>query len=277
MTLAQRNLYFKLGIVLASLSLVLLFMLTGRLLPLLPEYCRAALHRNDGFIQSLAGRFLSPEPIVLLAAWYISSLYALFASLVVFFYFEKTQAPEILFFGLFGVSFVFETLRMLVPLQGIHEFHYAFSIYGTRMLVFGRLFGVLSLFVSSVYSAGLDIQKQGRVIIVMVISILLVSFRLPVDESSYNTTFTMLYAYSSMFRLTETVLAFLTVTSFLVAAYHKGNAEYRPIALAALLVSLGRTMLIRSDTWLTPLPGLILLAAGTWFFTTRLRRIYLWS
>jgi len=276
MTLAQRNLYFKTGILLSSLSFLILLVLTGKLLPLLPEYCEMAMYRPEGILQKLAGHFFEAVPRAPLVTLFASVLYTLLASISVFFYFEKTQTSEILFFGLFVLSFVFETFRILIPLRGIYEFSPMLLVAGARLLVFGRMFGAFSIFISGIYAAGFDIQKQGRVIIAAVMAILMISFKLPVNGLSWDTSFTMSFAYSSMFRFADNILLVITVVSFLVAAYVRGIADYRFIALGSLLVSLGRGLLIGTDTWLTPFPGVILLAAGTWLITTRLHQVYLW-
>jgi hypothetical protein len=35
-------------------------------------------------------------------------------------------------------------------------------------------------------------------------------------------------------------------------------------------------MLLASDTWVTPLPALLLLAGGTWIICVQLHHVYLW-
>ncbi|MDR2552120.1 MAG: hypothetical protein LBD31_02995 [Treponema sp.] len=276
MTLAQRNRYFKGGIILSLCCLIFLSSQTGKLLPLYPELCEAAIRRSPGIFQSLAVRLFTPIPQVPFATSLAAVLYALIASALVFLFFEKTQSPEIVFFGLFILSFVFEILRVMVPLWGLHRFPPVFLILGTRMLIFGRFFGVFALFASSVYAAGLEIQKQGSVIIASVIAILVVSLRIPVNSLSWDSSLTMISGYSSMFRFAEDAVMVITVISFLAAAHIKGTGDYLFIALGALLVSLGRSLLISADTWVTPVPGLALLIAGTWLVAARLHRIYLW-
>jgi len=276
MTLAQRNIYFKTGIFLSSCSILLLLALTGKLLPLLTDYCEAASGRPGGAFQHLAEKFFETEPLVPLVSLYTAVFYALFVSVVTLVYFEKTQTPEILFFGLFAMSFVFEIIRIMVPLKGLFELSPIMMIFGTRMLVFSRLFGTISLFISSVYAAGLDMQKQGRMVIGLIIAILVISFRLPINGFSWDTSFTMIFAYSSMFRFFGLFLVVITGASFLIASYSRGTADYRFIALGSLLVSLGRNLLFDADTWLTPVPALIMLVTGTWLITVRLHQVYLW-
>jgi hypothetical protein len=276
MTLAQRNWYFKTGIILSSLCLLFLAASAGKLLPFYPGLSEAALHRTQGIVQNLAARFFIPVPLAPFVTTSAAILYALGVSILVFFFFEKTQSPEILYFGLFALSFVFEILRLMVPLQEIYDFPPVLLVMGTRILIFGRLFGVLALFASSLYAAGMEIQKQGKVILTIVIAILVISIKIPVNGLAWDSSLTMICAYSAMFHFVEYALMGLTVVSFLMAAYSKGIGEYFFVALGALLVSLGRNLLIGADTWVTPLPGLIMLAAGTWFITGRLHQVYLW-
>jgi hypothetical protein len=276
MTLVQRNLYFKIGIFISSCSILLLLTLAGKLLPLLPEYCEAAVNRTGGAFQHLAGQFFSSVPLVPFVSLVIAIFYTFFVSITVLVSFEKTQTPEILFFGLFALSFVFEIFRIMVPLKGLFEVSSLILIIGTRMLIFARLFGTISLFISGVYAAGLDMQKQGRMVIGLVIAILIISFKLPVNGYLWDTSFTMVFAYSAMFRFAELVIVVITGISFLIASYNRGTADYRFIALGSLLVFLGRTLLFGADTWLTPAPAVIMLVVGTWLITARLHKVYLW-
>ncbi|MDR2661787.1 MAG: hypothetical protein LBC31_02180 [Treponema sp.] len=276
MTLAQRNRYFKGGIILSSLCFLTLASFAGKLLPFYPDLSAAALHRSGGAFQALAAKFFDPSPYAPFVTMTLAVIYSLSASILIFVFFEKTQSPEILFFGLFALSFVFEIFRIMPPLQRLYGFPSVLLVWGARMLIFGRLLGVISLFASSVYAAGLETQKQGRVVITMVMAILVISIRIPVNGLAWDSSFTMIFAYGSMFRFAEDALLVITVVSFLVSAYTRGNGEYLLIALGVFLAALGRGLVIGADTWITPLPGSIMLIAGTWIVTARLHQVYLW-
>jgi hypothetical protein len=71
-------------------------------------------------------------------------------------------------------------------------------------------------------------------------------------------------------------IVLITMISFFVSAYSRGTREYVFIGIGSLLVFLGRNILLNADTWVTPLPGLVSLGAGTWFICTQLHRVYLW-
>jgi hypothetical protein len=70
-------------------------------------------------------------------------------------------------------------------------------------------------------------------------------------------------------------LLVLTVISFFIAAHTRSDKEYIFIGIGSLLAFLGRNALLHADAWIT-LPGLAVLAVGTWFFCTKLHRVYLW-
>jgi hypothetical protein len=79
-----------------------------------------------------------------------------------------------------------------------------------------------------------------------------------------------------MFMLIETVIVILTAVNFVVASHARSAHEYVFMGLGAFLALIGRNWLLNSDTWLTPLPGLVLLALGTWFICARVHQVYLW-
>jgi hypothetical protein len=296
MTVDQRNLYFKAGIFLSLFCLAVLVFLAGKLLPFYPELCGQALHRPEGFLQNpffsnsfsqnqfsqnsfsqnLADRIFSTTPPSVYGSLIASAVYTLCASILLFIFFEKTPSPEILFIGLFALSFVFETLRIMVPLQKVYAFPSALLAAGTRLLFLGRFSGIFSLFISSLYAAGINTQKQGRMVLAMLIAILLVVLRIPVSGQSWDTGLVMLSGFSSMLRLTEAVLIVITIVSFLVASYAKDTKEYLFVALGVFLAFLGRGLLTGTDTWAALALGVLMLAGGTWLIMLWLHRVYLW-
>jgi hypothetical protein len=276
MTLSQRNRYFIAGIVLSSLCLLWMIPYITKLLPFYPELTAAAIKRVPGLFQRAAAYFFAAAPLAPFATVAASVVYTLAVSFLVYFFFEKTQSPEILFFGLFTLSFTFEVLRLMLPLKELYGFSGIFLILGARILFFGRFFGVLSLFASSVYAAGLDLQKQGTVVIAIAIAALIVSLGIPIDGFSWDTNLVMVSGYAVILRLAEAGILVISVISFFAAAYIRGAREYLTVGLGAFLVFAGRDLLVNADTWLTPVPGFIMLCAGTWLVSSKLHRVYLW-
>jgi hypothetical protein len=275
MTLSVRNNYFRTGIILSLVSLALTLALCFITLPAYPQAGAAAV-RTTGIFQSLVSRFFQSQAYVAFATMVGAVLYALVSMILIYYFFEKTQSPEILFFALFVSSFAFEGLRVMVPLRGIYDLPAFYLVLGSRVLLFTRFFGILSIFAASVYAAGLGEQKQGNIVFIIAIAALVIALGVPIDGLAWDSSLMMLRGYPSMLKLAEVGIMAITMISFLISAYTRGSREYIFIGIGSLLVFWGRAMLLPSDTWVTPLPALLLLAGGTWIICVQLHHVYLW-
>jgi hypothetical protein len=276
MTLYDRNIFFRVEIVIAGGFLVLAGILALRALPACPAAMAEAVRRSPGIIQGLANRFLEPNPFVPFASLAAAALFSPIALVLIYFFFEKTQAPEILFITLFVLSFSFEVMRLMTLLQKTWVIPSIYLLLASRTLLFGRLFGIFSLFAAGVCAAGLEVQKQLNVIFIAVFISLVVTLGIPIDILTWDSSFSMINGYLSLFRMVETVVLLITMASFFISAWSRGTPEYISIGLGSFLAFAGRNMLLSADTWLSPLPGLLLLVAGVWLICTRLHKVYLW-
>jgi hypothetical protein len=276
MTLSNRNFFFKAGIVISSVTLIGIAAVSTVLLPLYLEMIPLAARRPHGIIQILISRLLSPDPYVPFVTMITAVVYSLITLILIYYFFEKTQAPEILFIAFFTLSLAFESARIIVPLRSAWELPGVYLIAAYRVLIFGRYFGLFSLFVAGVCASGLEIREPGNVILLILGAALIVALGMPIDGLSWDSTLCLISGYASMFKLVEIGVILITTVSFLVSAYIRGAREYVFIGIGAFLVSIGRNLLLAADTWATPLPGLAILMVGTWFICNQLHRVYLW-
>jgi hypothetical protein len=276
MTISSRNGFFKVGIILSTVIVGLIALAAVIILPVYPELSSEAVRRPGGIIQALINPFLEPAPYAPFAAMTGAVVYALVTMILIYYFFEKTQSPEILFFAFFALSLAFEGVRAMVPLKEVYNLPGVFLVMASRVLLFGRYFGIFSLFTASVYASGLEMQKQGYVVFILAAATLMIALGVPIDGLSWDSSFAMISGYMGMFRVMELGVIVITMMSFFVSAYSRDSREYRLIGIGSFLVFLGRAMIISADTWVTPLPALGILALGTWFICTRLHRVYLW-
>jgi hypothetical protein len=276
MTLSNRNCFFKAGIIISLVTLIGIAAVSRLLLPFYPALIPLAVRRSQGIFHVITDHFLSPVPYAPFATIITAVAYSLITMSLIYYFFEKTQAPEILFIAFFTLSFAFESVRLIVPLRSAWELPgvYVTAVY--RALIFGRYFGLFSLFVASVCASGLEIREPGNVILLIVGATLIVALGMPIDGLSWDSTLCLISGYASMFKLVEIGIILITTASFLVSAYIRGAREYILIGVGALLVSIGRSLLLTADTWATPLLGLAILVVGTWFICNQLHRVYLW-
>ena len=276
MTLSQRNIYFRTGIITCGLSLLLIIAAAYIVSPAYPQVLAQSAIRSSGIFPSIIKNILTPSPNVPFAAILAAAVYALAGIILIYFYFEKTHSPEILFISLFIVSMALESARITLPLRKILDISNSYVIYSYRILIFGRFFGLFSLFVASICTAGLKIQKEHNIVIVTAMAALIIAMGIPVDGLAWDSTMSMLSGYSSTLVMIELSILGITIASFLISAYTRGSKNYLYIGLGALLTYLGRGILLNSDTWITPAPGLIILTWGTWIICTKFHSIYLW-
>lgn len=276
MTLSTRN-RFLIAAFVATIPAI------GTLVVSFPEFAGAAARAMSAADQRAAGPlaalfelFAKPSAWATVSSIPLACAYAAGTIVMLYYSFEKTQAPEILFFALFAFSFIGEFFRISVPIAASREWPPAIVVGAARAVSFARFFGVLSLLASSVYANGIDFQKHGRVVIIVVITALTIAAGIPVDGLTYDTSFTPISGYRVMLDLTEITIAAIAAVSFLVGAYVRSAREFYAAALGVLLAVIGRDLLLRGDSWATLLAGSAFLIGGTWLFAVKIHRYYLW-
>ena len=275
MTLSVRNNFFKGGITLAALSLGVIITAGYFAYSAFPGVTAAAAHRAWG-VQILVSGFAASSSYVPFWTMLCAVACSFIGIALIYFFFEKTQSPEIFFFGFFIISLSFEFTRIAIPLKVVLPYPAMHLISAARVLLFGRYFGIFSLFAAGACAAGLNAQRQQTVFFMLVLAALIIALNVPVDSLTWDTSLKMLNGYSYMFNLVEAGILIITILTFFISAHTRGNRSYTVIGIGVLLAFFGRNILIGSDTWITPVPGFILLAAGSWFVCSRLHRIYLW-
>jgi hypothetical protein len=276
MTITTRNRFFAAGIVVSLIALAVAASAAFFAISVYPEAGNEAIRRPAGLLQIFAVRFLRPSPYVSYLTMIVTVIYAFVTLIFIYYFFEKTQSSEILFFSLFVMSLAFEAIRILVPLWKVYGFPGVFLVISTRALLFFRYLGLFSLFIASVYASGLGEQKQENSIFILILVTLTLALMVPVDGLSWDSTLVPVFGHSTMFRMVDMGITGITVISFLIGSYTRGTKEYIRIGIGSFLVFWGRAVLFSSDTWVTPFPGLMLLVLGTWLVCAQLHRVYLW-
>jgi len=276
MTLSARNNLFRGGIFFAAVSLCLVAAGGYFAFPAFPKAVGAAGLRSQGIMQSIAVKLT--EASAYIPFWTILGLvaYSLISIILIYYFFENTQSPEILFFAIFIISLSFEFIRVLLPLKNVLHVPAMYLITAFRILFFGRYFGLFSLFAASVYAAGLNIQKQKYIFLIMIVSSLYIAMNVPVDSLVWDSSLVLWSGYNKMFKIAGAGILVITMVTFFISAHTRGSKNYITIGIGVFLALVGRDILFSADNWITPIPGICLLMMGTWFTCTRLHREYLW-
>ncbi len=272
----MRNRLLGVGIAAPILPATALILSAAEALRTAPAASEEAIRRARGLIQVLSAFLFDPSPYAPLASIVFSILYAGATVALIYYFFEKTQAPEILFIALFALSLAAEGFRIAVPLAMARNWPPAYVVGAARALLFGRFFGLFALFAAGLYAAGLEYQKHGRVVIIVAAAAFAIAAGAPVDGLSWDSSFSPIPGYAFMLEIVQIGVAAIAVVNFLVAAYSRGTADFAHVALGCVLVVIGRDGLIRADTWLALPLGAAAIASGTVLAAAKVHRFYLW-
>ena len=276
MSLSTRNLIFKLGIVFSLLCLLIGIAASSKVTPIYAQMETEITRRPEGFLQAFIEKFTDAELLAAHCGIVASVLYSLLSIIFIHYSFEKTQSPEILFVAFFAASFSLEALRLILPLKWVYEIPSLYVLAASRVILFGRYFGIFSLFTASVYATGFRVQKQRNVITITTVITLIIVLGFPIDTQTWDSSLNMINGYLSVFSLIEMGTFLIATISFFIAAWSRGSREFIFIGVGIVFAFLGRNLLLNADTWEALPVGLLFLVTGTWLICTRLHKVYLW-
>jgi len=275
MTLSERNTFFKVGIIFCAICTLFIIAASFFLIPQYQDLNENA-PRPSKIFQSISGIFFNSEHIAVHVSIILAVIFSLVGIIFIYAYFERTSAPEILYIAIFTISFAFESLRLVLPLQIIFDFPSFYMLLAFRILLFERFFCIFALFAASICAAGFEVQKTRNIIFIIIIADLIITMGVPIDVLNRDTSFNMISGFNSMFRMVELVTFLTTVISFLIAAKNRGSKEYNFVAIGIMTALIGRNLLLNTDNWLGSSLGIVLLLFGTWFLCSKLHKIHLW-
>ena len=274
--MSDRNNFFKGGIVISSLCLLLCIAAFVKVIPVYSVMESDITLRSKGIFQTLVEKHFNARILAVYCCIAVSVLYSILTLIFIYFSFEKTQSPEILFVAFFAVSFAPEILRLILPLSHVYDISPMYLPMASRIILFGRYFGIFSLFAAVMYAVGFEPQRQRNVVLITIVITLVIVLGVPVDTHTWDSSLNVISGYLSMSRLVEAGAFLLTTISFLVAAWLRSSREYAFAGVGTVLAFIGRGILLTADSWAGPVAGLVFLALGTWLICTNIHKVYLW-
>jgi len=274
MTLSERNAFFKTGII---VCLIITVFLAAASYIIIPHYSvMGENNRSASLLQIISGWFLKSNNYAVHVSIIMAVLFSFVGIILIYFFFERTAAPEILYISFFTVTFSFEILRLVYPLHLIYTFPSFYLLSAARILIFARYFNVFSLLAASLCAAGLEIQKSRNIIMAIFFAVTALTFGIPIDTENWDASFNIVNGFAYIFRTIDIVIFFTTVITFFAAVKVRGSREYVYIGIGVALALIGRNILIGTDNWTGPILGILLLSFGTWFICSKLHKIHLW-
>lgn len=221
---------------------------------------------------------LTPHaPAAALAGIVFFPLISLATLVYILFAFEKTQTTEITFFAAGLFSMALESFRIIIPLNELWA-HTAFIVTAiSRISLFCRLFIVLTLLSSIIFTTGQTSQQIGAAIFLTAFFSLSLVNAVPFNPVNLNTAYFIRPGYSGMIYLFLALLGIMSVGSYLIQGKARNVEEYSRAALGILLLLAGYGLLTAADSWIIAVAGAASLSAGCWRYLKQIHRYYLWQ
>lgn len=220
---------------------------------------------------------LQPEPLLRNTLLGLSGLlvFSLLANLAVRGLYSKTYAPEMLFAMLFAACLCLDAWRLGILLARAWGLGTPLTALLTRLVLFGRFFGLLCLLASSLYAVGMRFSQYGLLIGGICLLAFSLASLLPLDATVLE--WDMLYRVGDRrgYLFVRIILAVLISANFLVAVRQRGSRRYLLVALAGILLLAGKEL---TQHGVAPLPAALgtgLLVVGYVLFTRQIGVFYL--
>lgn len=199
-------------------------------------------------------------------------VFSMISSILLFHYFKKKISPEIFFFILFILSLSLQSVRLfqlqLIMLQ-VSPFY---GVLISRVFYFFKLFGMFCFFASSLFPVGVQFQKFGIILIIILLLSFTISALMPIDPTRMNIRF--LYEISdpeSLLVMTFSI-RILTIINFIRVSLTTRSKNYLMVLIASVLIIAGDELLL-----VFPFPAIsIIIVLGTILYSRSLYRYYLW-
>lgn len=275
MTIATRNRFIRAATIIA---LILAIASIVSIILILAHEGLPATEPGRRPFASLAGFFLTPwDPVATIIGIGIFPILSLAGLLYVLFAFEKTQTIEITFFAAAIFVLSFESLRIFIPLYHLWVHANFFSAAISRIIVFCRIFILLALLMSAIFTTGETIQQVGPSIFLLAFFSMSLANVIPLNSGGMTSTFLIPAGFRGSLVSLLSLLGVLTLVSYMVLGKTRGVTEYEDAAWGLFLLLAGYGLLALCDTWLFLAAGTALGSAGAWIYLDRIHRYYLWQ
>ena len=214
------------------------------------------------------------NPWCVFAGIFILLAYTCLTTLIIYHSFEKTQAPDIVFFLLFLVACLCDTSRLLVPAFQLSGTFSLFLLKVGNIHLFARLLAPLALMGNTVMSTDDFRQNTDRNCIILIVISLFFAEIIPLNTAVILPNFCISYGYEKAIR-GFTLLTCLVSTISLFFTNRK-NEYKQTMTLGFLLLCFGYTLIFYCFNILALAAGTILLGIGTYLYLNNVHKHYLW-
>ncbi len=217
---------------------------------------------------------LTYNPICTYAGIFILLIYICITTMIIYHSFEKTQAPDIVFFLIFLIACLCDTSRVIVPAFQLSGTFSLFLLKIGNLHLFARLLAPLALMGSSILSTEDFRQSTDRNSMILIIISMFFAEIIPLNTAVILPNFCISYGYVKAIR-TFSLLIFIVSTISLFNTNRKN--EYRQImTVGFILLCIGYSLIFYCYNIVSLAAGVPILGFGTYIYLNEIHKHYLW-
>ena len=214
------------------------------------------------------------NPIFVFAGIFLMLIYICTTILIIYHSFEKTQAPDIVFFLLFLVACLCDTTRIFVPIFQLSGTYSLFLLKAGNVHLFARLLAPLALMGNTAMSTDEFRQSTDRNCIILIIITMFFAEVIPLNTAVILPNFCISYGYVKAIQAFSCLTCIVSAVS-LFRTNHKN--EYRQImTVGFVMLCIGYTLIFYCYNILSFAAGTLFLGLGTYFYLNEVHKHYLW-
>lgn len=218
--------------------------------------------------------FLKYNPVCVFAGIFVMLAYVCLTTMIIYHSFEKTQAPDMVFFLIFLFACLCDTSRLLVPVCRLSGTFSLFLLRIGDLHLFARLLAPLALMGATAMSSDEFRQSTDRNSIILIIIAMFFAEIIPLNTAVILPNYCISYGYVKGIRSFSLLTSLVSAISLFVI---NNKNEYKQImTLGFLLLSTGYSLIFYCYNIAALATGIILLGLGTYFYLNEVHKHYLW-
>ena len=214
------------------------------------------------------------NPYCVFAGLFIILAYICITTMIIYHSFEKTQAPDMVFFLIFLCACLCDSSRLMVPVFRLSGSFSLFLLRIGNVHLFARLLAPLALMGTTVMSTEEFRQSTDRNSIILIIIAMFFAEIIPLNTAVILPNFCISYGYMKAIR----TFCFLTCTVSTISLFYTNRKnEYRQVmTIGFLLLCIGYSLIFYCYNIAALAGGIIFLGSGTYLYLNEVHKHYLW-
>ncbi len=205
------------------------------------------------------------------------ALYVPIAGFTVYFTFEKTKSPEMLYYIAMLIGFFAETFLLCIPIFSLQNGYTTFLHSISSIAFFGKIQVILSILLQGVLIAQEASRDSDRFIGIISVVALAFAVIIPIDVTTITVDIFPSYGFESLFSIIRVSFIIIAFCAMFLSPASKKSADYKKASIAFFIMSIGYIILTNTKSFISLCTGSLFVIIGTAFFLKHLHNYYMWK